>query len=252
MDKRHELRRVRHESRRRLAIVSRVSMLTPKMRRIEFACPDLVGFTSAAPDDHIKLFFDDPEQLESRCSRDYTPRAFDSSQGRLTIDFALHDKGPATLWALAAKPGDRLEIGGPRGSAILADDFDFYLLIGDETAIPSIARRLEELRADVSVIAIILVDGPEEMLQFSSAAQVCARWVMRRPGHDDAALLCAALSEESIPAGEGYAWVAAEARVARQLRDDILSRRIVAQQWLKAAGYWVSGEKGASDKKLDD
>ncbi|MGL1747182.1 siderophore-interacting protein, partial [Vibrio parahaemolyticus] len=49
-------------------------------------------------------------------------RRFDPVLGTLTIDFALHQAGPATAWALAAKPGDRLEIGGPRGSTILADD----------------------------------------------------------------------------------------------------------------------------------
>ena len=75
--------------------------------------------------------------------RDYTPRAFDAAGNRLTIDFALHDAGPATAWALNARPGETLLIGGPRGSTVVPDDFDFYLLAGDETALPSIGRRLE-------------------------------------------------------------------------------------------------------------
>jgi NADPH-dependent ferric siderophore reductase len=32
--------------------------------------------------------------------------------------------------------GDRLDIGGPRGSAVVPDDFDWYLLIGDEARRP--------------------------------------------------------------------------------------------------------------------
>nr|WP_246251703.1 siderophore-interacting protein [Ancylobacter pratisalsi] len=45
----------------------------------------------------------------------------------------------ASTWALAARPGDRLEIGGPRGSAIIPADFDWYWLVGDETR----CRRLD-------------------------------------------------------------------------------------------------------------
>jgi NADPH-dependent ferric siderophore reductase len=53
----------------------------------------------------------------------------------LTIDFAIHLAGPHQ-WAAAAKVGDRLDIGGPRGSAVVPDDFDWYLLIGDEARCP--------------------------------------------------------------------------------------------------------------------
>jgi len=38
---------------------------------------------------------------------------------------------------------------------IVPDIFDSYLLIGDETALPAIARRLEELPAGRTVLAVI-------------------------------------------------------------------------------------------------
>jgi NADPH-dependent ferric siderophore reductase len=41
------------------------------------------------------------------------------------------------------------------------DDFDWYLLIGDETALPAIGRRVEELRADVSVTTFVLMEADE-------------------------------------------------------------------------------------------
>ena len=75
--------------------------------------------------------------------RDFTPRRFDSKTATLVIDFALHDAGPATRWALGARAGDRLEIGGPKSSKVVPDDFDGYLLVGDESALPAIGRRVE-------------------------------------------------------------------------------------------------------------
>ena len=140
---RHQLQRVRHEVRRRVLTVTNLERLTPHMLRIGFTSPDLHDFASAAPDDHIKLFFASADG--GTVMRDFTPRAFDTVRGELWIDFALHDTGPATEWAASATIGDTLEIGGPRGSTVVPSDFDWYLLVGDETAVPAMARRVEEL-----------------------------------------------------------------------------------------------------------
>jgi len=158
----HATIRVRHELRRRMLTVSSAEHLTPRMRRFGFTSPDLRDFVSAAHDDHIKLFFPGNDAGERKtCMRDFTPRRFDRDRGTLFVDFALHDAGPATQWAASARIGDRLEIGGPKGSIVGPDDFDWYLLIGDETALPAIGRRVEELRANVPVATFVVTDAGE-------------------------------------------------------------------------------------------
>jgi NADPH-dependent ferric siderophore reductase len=246
---RHAITRIRREPRRRQVAVSRVTDLSPTMRRIEFTSPDLHDFESASPDDHVKLFVPDARSPQGTCARDYTPRAFDAARGTLIIDFALHDAGPATAWALSAKVDDRLLIGGPRGSAVVADDFDYYVLIGDETALPAIGRRVETLRAKVPVTMLAVVDGPEDVQHFVTAADWRPHWVYRSgAGKDDATLLREAAAKLAAPNGEGYVWIAAEARTARDLRDYWLLERRHPKAWLKAAGYWVAGKPGESEK----
>ncbi|MCW2285897.1 NADPH-dependent ferric siderophore reductase [Rhodoblastus acidophilus] len=168
----------------------------------------------------------------------------------MTLDFALHDAGPATAWALAAQPGDRLAIGGPRGSLVVADDFDAYLLVGDETALPAIGRRLEFFsRASVPVTTLVVVDGPEHVQTFDTKADWTPIWVFRRGAHaDDATLLRRALAAWATPQGDAYVWIAAEAGVARRLRDYMLEDRGHPKAWLKASGYWVRGQAGAHEK----
>jgi NADPH-dependent ferric siderophore reductase len=249
---RHQTERFRQEPKRRALTVVRAGRLTPKMLRIEFASPELRDFSSRAPDDHIKLFFPDPSPAQNRCMRDYTPRAFDTAMGTLAVDFALHQDGPATAWALSAKPGDTLEIGGPRGSRIVPDDFDFYLLVGDETALPSIGRRVESLREAAPVATVVVVDGPEEIQHFETRANWQPLWVFRSGQHtDDAEILRDALKTWLVPKGEGYVWIAAEAQTARTLRNYMLEDRGHPKSWLKAAGYWVRGKAGA-DEKFED
>jgi NADPH-dependent ferric siderophore reductase len=173
----HEITRIRHEARRRRLIVSRTSRVTPNMLRLHLVGPDLDGFASPAFDDHIKVFV--PGEDGAVEGRHYTPRRHDVEAGELAIDFAVHEAGPVTRWALGARPGDAAEIGGPRGSTVVPDDFDWWLMIGDETALPAIGRRLEDLPAGTPVITIVAVAGPEEEQRFETAARHRDVWVHR-------------------------------------------------------------------------
>jgi hypothetical protein len=126
---RPEVRRVRHETKRRSLTVREVQHLTPKMIRVSLEGAELAGFVSMGFDDHVKVILPPPgsdelvlptmgpdgpifpEGAPKPEMRDYTPRRYDAAAGVLDIDFAIHDAGPATTWARA--PGqDR-----PWGSA---------------------------------------------------------------------------------------------------------------------------------------
>ena len=226
-----------------------MTALTPKTRRIVFVSPELADFVSLGADDHIKVFAPDPASPQGVAMRDYTPRAFDIAGRALTIDFVLHEAGPASDWAREARPGDTLDIGGPRGSMVVADDFDHYLLVGDETALPAIGRRVEGLRPGVPVTTIVVVDGPEEAQAFETRADLRPVWLFRsEAGGDDAGRLLDAGRRWAPPPGDGYVWIGAEARAARALKTHMLEERGHPKAWLKASGYWVRGRAGESEK----
>lgn len=247
---RHQITRVRHETRRRTLTVDRIEDVTPGMRRIHFTCADLADFASAGFDDHVKMFIPGPVAPGERgMMRDFTPRRFDQAAGTIAIDYALHDAGPAVAWAIAARPGDSLEIGGPRGSAIIADDFDWYWFIGDATALPAIGRRLEELRDGVPAVSFVLVDSPAEAQEIVTQTDWTPHWVVRS-GSDDAANLIAATADVPLPRGDGFIWIAAEAGVARAVRTAIEARGH-PRAWLKASGYWQRGDEGVHVKIED-
>jgi NADPH-dependent ferric siderophore reductase len=253
-------RRVRHETKRRMLQVRDVSRITPKMVRIVIGGDDLAGFVSAAHDDHVKLFFpppgeqrplfptqtpngpEYPEGVTRPAARDYTPRFYDPAANTLTIDFVLHGDGPATAWAAQARPGDFLGVGGPRGSFIVPDDFDWYLLAGDESALPAIGRRLEELPAGTRVVVVAEVADAGEEQKFTTRARLETHWLHRdgaEPG--DPSLLQSAIAALQLPGGDGYAWVAAEAATAKSLRRHLVDHRGLRKDRVKAAAYWKRG-----------
>ena len=245
---RHQISRVRHDTRRRRLTVTSITPITPKMLRISFTSPELADFESAAPDDHVKLFLP-ADGAGEPCMRDYTPRAFDRATGSLTVDFALHEAGPATAWALNARVGDPLEIGGPRGSMVVPDDFDWYLLISDETGLPAIGRRLEALRPGVPVTTVVVIDDLAEAQRIETRAAWTPRWICRdRDAADDAERLLRVAETLELPPGDGYVWIAAEAKVAKSLRAHFLEERKHPPKWVRASGYWSRGQSGAHEK----
>jgi NADPH-dependent ferric siderophore reductase len=126
-------------------------------------------------------------------------------------------------------------IGGPRGSFIVPTDFDWHLLIGDETALPAVARRLEELPAGTRAIVRLAVADPADRRLLTSAADVDLQWV-----DSDAALL-AAVRALVLPAGEGYAWCAGEAGTMAELRRVLVDDKGHDRQAIRAAAYWKRG-----------
>jgi len=245
------IHRVMHEIKRRRLEVLRVVDLTPRMRRITLGGPELAGFVSLGTDDHVKLLF--PQNAEQAAAletlvlgagkdnsplpemRDYTPRRYDLNTLELDIDFVLHGDGPASTWAEQAKPGQFLHIGGPRGSMIVPDMFDSYLLIGDETALPAIARRLESLAANRRALVIVEVENGKEQQVLESAAEVNVIWVLREGGKDN---LLTTVRQIQVPAGSLYAWVATESKVSRRIRRVLLDEHGLDEQFVKAVGYW--------------
>ncbi|MBB2206224.1 siderophore-interacting protein [Gluconacetobacter takamatsuzukensis] len=244
------IQRVRHELRRRNLAVASVERLTPHMIRVTLTGADLDGFVSASPDDHIKIFIPGRDGAVTR--RDYTPRRYDARAGTLILDFVNHDGGPAAAWARAARAGDRLEIGGPRGSQVITGPVDRWLLVGDETALPAIGRRVEELSAHDSVTTVVTVPGADDEQVFATSARHEAHWVHRPMAEADQAQgVLDVLAGIDIPE-RTFVWVGAEARVAKAVRRTLLEERGLSPSWIKASGYWLKGTADASVKDVEE
>ena len=238
-------RRVRHEPRRRTLTIRTVEKIAESMIRVTLT-GDLDGFVSLGFDDHVKLFFPDgttnAEGAPNMLARDFTPRRHDPANSTLEIDFAIHDAGPATRWAAKAKPGQALNIGGPRGSFIIPTTFDWHLLVGDETALPAISRRLAELPAGTRAVVVAEVDGKADELKFETKANADVTWAHRNgvaAGASD--VLARTLATLKLPAGDYYAWVACESLIAKALRRQLIADHRANPKWVRAAAYWRRG-----------
>ena len=255
--------RVRHDTRMRLLEVIAITDITPKMRRFRLQ-GDMTGFASAGHADHIKAFFF-PAGVEPKVvpigergvefasgekpeMRDYTPRAWDLAAGTIDIDFVLHGDGPAAGWAAQAAIGSKLVIGGPRGSVVVPAAYDWYLLAGDETALPALGRRIEELPAGSRIVAVIEVADAAEEQRFETAADLSLTYVHRNgQAAGTTALILETIKGLTFPAGDAYAYVAGESAMSKAVRTHLTDERGFNPEYVKAAGYWLLGVADAHE-----
>lgn len=231
------VQRVRHELKRRLLTVTQVQALSPHVVSVTLGGDDLADFVSLSFDDHVKLLFDAPDGGEP-ARRDYTPRRFVAAARQLTIEFALHGPGVASDWARQAQPGQRLWVAGPRGSMVVPLDHDWHLLAGDDSALPALHRRLEELPAGSRALVLGLLADAADQRVFTTAAALQVQWC------NTAAQWLQALRDLRLPPGEGFVWCAGESRLMAQARELLLQHHQHPRHAMKVAAYW---KPGASD-----
>lgn len=266
-----EVRRVRHPLKFRLLTVVSVTDLSPVLRRIVVAGDDLEGFVSEGFDDHVKLFptprgqtpylpqvgeDGQPVWGEHRpVARDYTPRSFDAANKALTLEFVIGHGGPATEWAEQVQVGDALGLGGPRGSMVVSTDYATHVLIGDETALPAIGRRLAELPSGVKAVVVAEVEDETYQIDLPSKADVTIHWAYRHGearGGGQALTRLAVEVARSVDPLDAYVWAATESSVARAMRPQLLAANGFDPKHMKVAGYWRVGDVGAHEVFKDE
>lgn len=116
----------------------------------------------------------------------------------------------------------------------LAPPAQRYLLIGDETALPAIARFAEELTPGLEAQAVVEIADEAERQDLP----IPVTWVHREGGED----LLTTLRAMEFPTEGTVAWVAGEAGAVRRVRMHL--RRDRGLDTVHATGYWRRGAAG--------
>ncbi|MDI1483529.1 siderophore-interacting protein [Polyangium sp. y55x31] len=254
---------VRYPLKVRRLVVAGVRDLSPRMRRITLGGPELEGFVSLAPEDHVKLLFPAEGEAEPALpvvdergeirpppgarpiARDYTIRARHADT--IDIDFLLHGHGVASSWAARAAPGHVLGLAGPRGSRLLRMLPTWQLFVGDETALPEMTRRIEETPSAVRNFVVALVEDAKDQVAWPELAppRVEIRWVHRADASgagDVAKRLVDLVRAAKLPdPRDGFAWLAGEASETAAVMRLLVREQGWERIRVHASGHWKRG-----------
>lgn len=238
--------------------VEHTERLTPRLVRVILGGEGLASFEPTPfTDQYLKVVFPpegapysvpfDVDEARSGphrpISRRYTVRRWDPDTRRVTIDFVVHgDVGVAGRWANRAQPGDLLQFSGPSGSYAPDPDAEWYLMAGDESALPAIAASLESVPPGRVALAVLLVDDAEHELALDSPGDLSVTWVHRHPAPDPSARFVAAVEDLTMPEGRASVFVHGEAAETRAVRRHLLADRGMARDRLSISPYWRRGK----------
>jgi len=237
--------------------VIRTQWLTPGLVRVVLGGPGLAGFAMpAATDAYVNVAIPpagapygevfDPATVRAEqpdhlwpARRRYTVRSWDADAGELSLDFVVHGtSGVAGPWAAAAAAGDVLVFEGPSGGYTPDPEADWYLLLGDESALPAIAASLEVLPADRHAMVRLVCDGPEHEVALPCSGRLDLVWLHRSGDTGDVGLLAGAVEGLSFPAGRVDAFVHGEAEEIRAIRRHLLADRGLTRADMSCSPYW--------------
>ncbi len=155
-------------------------------------------------------------------TRYYTLRRVNARAGWVDIDFVLHQPaGPGCTFAQQAKPGDICAISGACGRG--ARPAQRYLIAGDETALPAIARICESLPAESLGQVFVEVASAEDRIDIARPAGMSLHWRYRDGLPAPVSPWLEAVVREQVArlpaaAPSHFIWVAGEWNPATRLR----------------------------------
>lgn len=244
----------------RIARLKSAIDLTPRMRRLTFAGADFARFDN--PNElHVRLYFPpaglkEPEWprlgVDGRIvwppddrrpsTRYYTIRRIDAERGEIEIDFVIHaDAGPGSIFAEEARPGAVCGVAGPLGRSIRPSKR--YLLAGDETALPAIARILETLPRNSAGSAYVEIADERERADIRKPEGFDLHWLIRdgaAPGTTDL-LGDAVKASPELTRSDLFVWAACEAKTAEAVRNHLRSAIGLPREQHLVVAYWRRG-----------
>lgn len=281
--------------------------ISPSFQRVRLSGLKEMGPAGAIHDLRIKLIIPGPAGLPELpaaedwfsswqkldpatrgAMRTYSVRDLDRENGILTVDFVLHtapgQTGPASSWAHAAKPGDSIYVIAPHATDAPGPGIEFQPgesreihILGDETALPAIARILDEWPTGLTGTVHIAVPYFQDAQALAAPAGVKVEFLP----HDEASLIGALAHLAGLPspapadkdlqpnslssvvereilwetpaysssgeelgeraASDAYWWIAGESGVVKRMRRLLVKEAGVPRSAVSFMGYWKRG-----------
>lgn len=222
--------------------------VTPHLRRVTFAVEDAAFY--AGDLHHVRLLLPQragggfafpkacpaglpvwPEGELMPVLRNYTIRAVRAEREEVDVDFVLHEPaGPATAWARDCRTGDEIGALGPIGRPV--SHASLRILAGDETALPTILRQIEECPAGERIDAYVELADDAERQELDTPEHCRLHW-LRRGGLVDALRALAGEKADAVFAYAGSEFMTSQ-RLKTVLGDDLGLPRA----HFRSVAYW--------------
>lgn len=222
--------------------------LTSNMLRVTLGGDEIATFPDDQEGAYIKLIFPGEEGAKDM-TRTYTVRY--QRRNQIDVDFVMHgDGGPASDWAKSARPGDDIRVGGPGPKKLVDNTADWFLLVGDMSALPAMSVCIEQLPADARGYAVIEVAEESDIQTLAHPPSFALHWVITPELDKDSRGLINRVRQLEWLSGRPSVWAACEFSKMRELRRYFKEDRHLERQELYISSYWKCGSSENQHKLI--
>ncbi|WP_347401009.1 siderophore-interacting protein [Halomonas sp. YLGW01] len=157
--------------------------------------------------------------------------------------------GPASTWAVNARPGDRILVGGPGARKLIHHQADWFLLAGDMTALPAISVNLAALPDDAQGHAVIEVPHESDRQCLAHPENIQLHWVINPNPDPTGKPLLDKVQDLPWLAGQPAVWAACEFGSMRALRRFLKQSHEVPKSHLYVSSYRKIGQTEDGHKR---
>lgn len=254
----------------KLATVVNIFELSANMQRVILQGEDFKSLQATDLGGYIKLMFH-PEghtdisilgEGERPVMRTYTISELDLDKGQISVDFVKHEAdkthkavnkeqgGYAIHWAMNAKVGDTISIGGPGNSQIIDLNAKQVFMVADMTAIPAITEKLNKLEKNAVGHVVVQLTSPQDNPNWNLPASMQLHTVV---GHQPSQL-SDAVTQLSIDSQDVAIWCACEFTAMKAIRSHFNQHDAILREKSYFSSYWKQGvtEDGHKVIKKED
>lgn len=169
----------------------------------------------------------------------------------VSVDFVLHEGGFGATWAKNARIGEQITAMGPGPAKLVDTSLDWFILMGDMTALPAIAVNLKTLaqnKPTATGYAIIEVLDESDIQPLIKPKGIDVEWLVNADNHQSLQKMQSAIADKTWLTGTPYVWIASEFESARGLRQFLREEKgITTDRYVSS--YWKIGETDEGNKK---
>ncbi len=220
---------------RTLEVIRTIS-ITPNMQRVTLGGSEFADFPMDQESAYIKLIFSELGEAEPLI-RTYTISGQRSDE--IDVDFALHAAdGPASSWARRTQPGDKILVVGPGAKKLINNNADWFLLVGDMTALPAITVNIAQLPTNARGYVVLEVTTPSDIQPLKSPENIQIYWIVNRIASINNSPLLECIQQLPWLSGQPAVWAACEFHSMRALRQYFKIERLLPKTHLYISSYW--------------
>jgi NADPH-dependent ferric siderophore reductase len=233
-----------------IATVVGVHQISPSYKRVVLEGPDLARFTDGGL--HFRLLFGPegapwpytdetgvtqwPEGISAWHRPVYTARSIECGENgaaQIVFDVFIHEGGRVTEWTRTLNLGATIALTGPAGRRGF-QDATWQYMIGDETAVPVVARMLAALPPHVQGKAVLFASHRDDVQHLEHPDGLAVQWIFRSEGKSPLGVL----QDMKIQETDRYVFFASERSEAIAARGFLGDCGFLKEEF-HAAAYWA-------------